>query len=167
MARYATIGTTFAATALIALPVLAQTHAPGSAPPPPSADKTMATPAAPAPGSAMATHPGTADTSAAANTDHASKYFTADHQVRTSKLVGASVYNDQKQSIGSIDDVLMSATDHKVATAVISVGGFLGLGSKLVSVPFDQLQIENDRVVLPGATKASLEGMPEYHYTSA
>ena len=50
---------------------------------------------------------------------------------------------------------------------MISVGGFLGMGGKLVSVPFDQLKIENDKIVMPGATKASLEGMPEYHYTSA
>ena len=61
----------------------------------------------------------------------------------------------------------MSDTDHKAATAIISVGGFLGMGAKLVSVPFDQLKIENDKVVMPGATKASLEGMPEYRYTNA
>ena len=108
--------------------------------------------------------PATTQTSSMASS---SKYFTADHQVRVSKVVGTSVYNDQNQSVGSIDDVLMSDNDHKAATAVISVGGFLGMGSKLVSVPFDELKIENDRVVMPGATKASLEGMPEYHYTNA
>jgi sporulation protein YlmC with PRC-barrel domain len=97
----------------------------------------------------------------------ASKYFTADHQVRVSKVVGASVYNDQNQSIGSIDDVLMRDDTHKNDMVVLSVGGFLGMGSKLVSVPFEQLKIENDKVVMPGATKASLEGMPDYHYTNA
>ena len=96
-----------------------------------------------------------------------SKYFTADHQVRVSKVVGASVYNDQNQSVGSIDDILMSDNDHKADTVVISVGGFLGMGSKLVSVPFDQLKIQDDKIVMPGATKASLEGMPEYHYSNA
>jgi hypothetical protein len=34
------------------------------------------------------------------STANAPKYFTADHQVRASKVVGASVYNDQDQSIG-------------------------------------------------------------------
>lgn len=82
------------------------------------------------------------------------------------KLVGASVYNDQNQSIGSVDDVLLSSSDNKAGNVVISVGGFLGMGSKLVSVPFDQLKVEADKVVLPGATKASLEGMPEYHYSN-
>jgi sporulation protein YlmC with PRC-barrel domain len=145
-----------AATALLTFPVLAQTStstSPAAPPPPPG--MTTSSPAS----------TGVAGSSSTASS--APKYFTADHQVRSSKVVGASVYNDQNQSVGSIDDVLMSDADHKAATAVISVGGFLGMGSKLVSVPFDQLKIENDKIVMPGATKASLEGMPEYHYTNA
>lgn len=160
MARHASIGTMIAATALISLPVLAQTT-PNTAPPPGTARTTTTT---------TTTHPanpGMATSTAPATTSSTPKYFTADHQVRSSKIVGASVYNDQNQSIGSIDDVLMSDADHKASTVVISVGGFLGMGSKLVSVPFDQLKIGNDKIVMPGATKASLEGMPEYRYTSA
>ena len=156
MAKYASIGTMLAATALISWPVLAQPTtgtSPATPPPGMTPSRTMTTP-----------RPATTQTSSMASS---SKYFTADHQVRVSKVVGTSVYNDQNQSVGSIDDVLMSDNDHKAATAVISVGGFLGMGSKLVSVPFDQLKIENDRVVMSGATKASLEGMPEYHYTNA
>ena len=163
MSRRASIGTMIAATALIAWPVLAQTTsgtgpaAPApSTPPGMTSNRTTTT--------TTTTRP---ETTANSSTSTTSKYFTADHQVRASKVVGASVYNDQNQSVGSIDDVLMSDTDHKAATAVISVGGFLGMGSKLVSVPFDQLKIENDKIVMPGATKASLEGMPEYHYTNA
>lgn len=162
MARYASYATTIAATALIAWPALAQTT-------------TSKSPAAP-PGmtpSHSATHStttGAAGSSTATSASSESKtpvYFTAGHQVRVSKVVGASVYNDQNQSIGSIDDVLMSDNDHKADTVVLSVGGFLGMGSKLVSVPFDQLKIENDKIMMPGATKASLEGMPEYHYGNA
>ncbi len=156
MAIRASIGTTIATTALIAWPVLAQTTAGPGAGTPPSPGMTTTRPASPGTGSA-----------GPATTSSAPKYFTADHQVRASKVVGASVYNDQNQSIGSVDDVLMTDSDHKAGTAVISVGGFLGMGSKLVSVPFDQLKIENDRIVMPGATKASLEGMPEYRYNNA
>ena len=163
MARYASIGTVFAATALVALPVLAQTATPGSSPNPPASGITTQ-PAAP---SAAGNAPATMPSSTSQTTATPPKYFTADHQMRASKLVGASVYNDQNQSIGSIDDILMGDSDHKAATAVVSVGGFLGMGSKLVSVPFDQLKVEHDKVVLPGASKASLEGMPEYHYTNA
>ena len=155
MSRQASIGTMIAATALIAWPVLAQTTS-----------RTRRAGAAPwhdiqPPGG----HPSA--TGPAADVRCASKYVTADRHVRASKVVGASVYNDQDQSIGSIDDVLMGVGDRKGATVVLSVGGFLGMGSKLVSVPFDELKIQNDRIVMPGATKASLEGMPEYRYTNA
>src|SRR5690348_16474114 len=159
MSKSSSIASMVAASALFALPALAQT--------------TLNTaPAAPPPG-ATSTHTTTTTTTtrpsdtAHASTTSNSKYFTADHQVRVSKVVGASVYNDQNQSIGSIDDVLMRDDSHKNDMVVLSVGGFLGMGSKLVSVPFVQLKIENDKVVMPGATKASLEGMPDYHYTNA
>ena len=158
MARYASYGTMLAATALIAWPALAQTT-------------TSTHPAAPpgmTPSHSTATGPARSSTATSASSESKTPvYFTAGHQVRVSKVVGASVYNDQNQSIGSIDDVLMSDNDHKADTVVLSVGGFLGMGSKLVSVPFDQLKIENDKIVMPGATKASLEGMPEYHYGNA
>jgi sporulation protein YlmC with PRC-barrel domain len=157
MARRASIGAMIAATALISLPVLAQTTTTNTSPSPAVTTATTPRPA----------NPDMATNSPAPSTSSTPKYFTADHQVRSSKIVGASVYNDQNQSIGSIDDVLMSDTDHKADTAVISVGGFLGMGAKLVSVPFDQLKIGNDKVVMPGATKASLEGMPEYRYSNA
>jgi hypothetical protein len=55
--------------------------------------------------------------------------------------VGATVYNDSNQSIGSVDDLIVGQ-DGKISTAVISVGGFLGIGSKLVRVPYDQLRFE-------------------------
>lgn len=156
MATRASMGTMIAAAALLSWPVLAQTTGSTTSPAAP-----------PSPGTTTSRTTTTTTTGSSATTSSVPKYFTADHQVRASKVVGASVYNDQNQSVGSVDDVLMSDTDHKAATAVISVGGFLGMGAKLVSVPFDQLKIENDKIVMPGATKASLEGMPEYRYTNA
>jgi sporulation protein YlmC with PRC-barrel domain len=60
---------------------------------------------------------------------------------RSSKLVGATVYNDSGQSIGTVDDLLVG-DDGKISQAVVSVGGFLGIGSKLVALPYDQLKFE-------------------------
>ena len=155
MAKHLFYGMVVAASALTSLPVLAQVApAPGS---PPASGSNIA-----ANSSTVMTAP--AATPAPSSSATESTYFTADHQLRVSKLVGASVYNGQNQSIGSIDDVLMGDADHKADTAVISVGGFLGIGSKLVSVPFDQIKIQDNKVVMPGATKASLERMPGYNY---
>jgi hypothetical protein len=48
--------------------------------------------------------------------------------------------------------------------AILSVGGFLGMGKHLVAVPFNDLQIDNRRVVLPDATRKSLAALPEFKY---
>jgi sporulation protein YlmC with PRC-barrel domain len=58
---------------------------------------------------------------------------------RASGLVGATVYNDQGDSIGTVNDLLLSS-DGTIQNAVISVGGFLGIGSKLVAVPFKNIK---------------------------
>jgi PRC-barrel domain len=54
----------------------------------------------------------------------------------------------------------------RVLFAIIQVGGFLGLGSRLIAVPYTSLQISDDgrRIVLPGATQQQLEKLPEFKY---
>jgi len=63
---------------------------------------------------------------------------------RSSQIVGATVYNDHANSIGTIDNLLVDNSG-KISEAVISVGGFLGVDSKLVAVPFSQLKFEQSR----------------------
>jgi hypothetical protein len=95
---------------------------------------------------------------------------TDNGNLRATKIVGSSVYNDHDQKIGSIDDLVIG-NDHSLQ-AVLSVGGFLGMGSKMVAVPFDKLEFGNtkgssdNRVVLPGSTKDGLSSMPEFSYTN-
>jgi PRC-barrel domain len=85
---------------------------------------------------------------------------------RSSKLVGAPVVNDANESIGKIDDLLVGRSD-KVLYAVLSVGGFLGVGSKLVAVPYASLQISAKNVVLPGGNKDQLKSLPEFKYATS
>ncbi len=84
-----------------------------------------------------------------------------DNEWRSSKVIGATVFNSSGQDIGSIDDLLMG-DDGKIDKAVISTGGgVLGIGAKLVAVPFDQLKFEpsvgNNGSVLK-ATEAPANG---------
>ena len=83
--------------------------------------------------------------------------------MRASRLMGADVYNDQDEHIGTLDD-LMIADNGTVAFAILSVGGFLGIGSRLVAVIFDRLLIDDYRVVLPGATREELKRLPQFDY---
>lgn len=84
---------------------------------------------------------------------------------RSTKIVGSSVANDSNETIGTIDDVIVS-TDGKVPYVVLSVGGFLGLGARLVVVPYADLRFADGRITLPGATRDELRALPEFKYTT-
>ncbi len=84
--------------------------------------------------------------------------------VRVSKLIGANVYGDGTTVLGTVDDLIVDA-DHKVALAIVAVGGVLGVGAKLVALPIGQLQTGVDgKLMLPGSTKDTLGAMPAFTY---
>jgi sporulation protein YlmC with PRC-barrel domain len=82
---------------------------------------------------------------------------------RTSKVVGSSVVNEANETVGTIDDLIVTPSE-KVPFAVLSVGGFLGMGTKYVVVPYNSLQVRDKKMVLPGATRDSLNALPEFKY---
>ncbi len=83
---------------------------------------------------------------------------------RASKLIGADVYNKEGDNIGSIDDFIVGG-DKEISFAIISVGGFLGLGDRLVAVPAKLFTSnEKNEVVLPKASKEDLEALPAFKY---
>jgi sporulation protein YlmC with PRC-barrel domain len=78
---------------------------------------------------------------------------------RASKVVGLRVYNDKNESIGSINDLLTDKSG-SIKAAVISVGGFLGVGARLVAVPFDKIKFVNEPVVYTGVAGAPNANRP-------
>ena len=90
-------------------------------------------------------------------------YMTTDRNMRSSKLIGMTVYNDRNEKIGTIDDIMLPAAGGEV-TAVISVGGFLGIGEKLIKVPLSHVHFKTDRAMMDGGDKATMGSMPKYSY---
>jgi hypothetical protein len=84
---------------------------------------------------------------------------------RASKIIGATVVNEANETIGKVDDVLVGRND-KVLYSVLSVGGFLGMGSKLIAVPYASLQVSDTKMVLPGGNKDALKALPEFKYAT-
>jgi sporulation protein YlmC with PRC-barrel domain len=64
---------------------------------------------------------------------------------RASKLSGVDVYNEQNEKIGDISDVILDKSG-KASAVIIGVGGFLGMGEHLVSVPFEKIKWVNEPV---------------------
>lgn len=63
---------------------------------------------------------------------------------RVSKMLGADVRNTQGEKIGDIKDLIVDAKGN-VSLAVISTGGFLGLGDRMHAVPWGALQRSNEK----------------------
>ena len=83
---------------------------------------------------------------------------------RASKLIGTGVTNDKNEKIGSLDDLVVDK--NRVLFAVLQVGGFLGIGSRLVAVPAESLVIDDAgrKIQLPGASKDQLKSLSEFKY---
>lgn len=84
---------------------------------------------------------------------------------RASKVIGTSVVNGANETIGTIDDLLVSP-DGKQPYAILSIGGFLGIGSHLVVVPYESLKFADNKIVLPAGSKDTLRTLPEFKYTA-
>ncbi len=83
---------------------------------------------------------------------------------RASKVIGSSVVNDANETIGKIDDLLVTR-DGKEPYAVLSVGGFLGMGTRMVVIRYDSLKFADNKIVLPGGTKDGLRMLPAFQYS--
>lgn len=133
----------------------------------PSVDRMETTPApratdpapaaTPAPGAAAETTAGTFATTQSAD------------DWRSSRLVGMAVHNAANERVGDINELVLDSNG-QIQHVVIGVGGFLGIGEKLVAVSFKDLNIqrENDgsaRVTM-NTTKEALQNAPDYKYHS-
>ena len=65
---------------------------------------------------------------------------------RASKLAGVSIYGPDQQRVGTISDVLVSH-EGGAKYVVVGVGGFLGIGTKDVAIPFDQVAFTDQPIV--------------------
>jgi len=84
------------------------------------------------------------------------------HQISSDFFMGAPVFNRAKIYIGGVEDLVVDLANRRVTRAVIEVGGFLGIESKKVIIPFRRLtRVTSDYVVYPGS-KSELERMPAY-----
>lgn len=83
--------------------------------------------------------------------------------IAASRVEGTSVYNRQSESLGSIYDVMIDKRSGKVAYAIMSFGGFLGMGESYHPLPWSTLTYDE---ALGGYVvdidKDRLENAPHY-----
>ncbi len=78
-------------------------------------------------------------------------------------LIGEDVYNHKDEDLGDIKEIMLEVNTGKVAYAVLSFGGLMGMGEKLFAVPWNALKLdtENKRFLL-NVDKKRLETAPGF-----
>jgi hypothetical protein len=92
------------------------------------------------------------------------RFFTAqdDKQTVSYEVIGASVHNQEGESIGKIDGLLFDENDRIIA-GIVSVGGFLGIGAKNVAVNWNEFQFQpENEVVIASLSREQLEAAPTF-----
>lgn len=79
------------------------------------------------------------DRTDAVNTDETGKLIAAD------KVIGTAVYNASGERLGTIHDVMLNKHSGRVAFAVMSFGGFLGIGERFHPLPWDLLTYDEGK----------------------
>jgi sporulation protein YlmC with PRC-barrel domain len=83
--------------------------------------------------------------------------------ISADKVSGTTVYNKAGETIGEVYDVMIDKVTGKVAYAVLSFGGFLGMGEKYHPLPWSLLKYEPaEGGYVVDLSKKQLEGAPAY-----
>ncbi len=78
-------------------------------------------------------------------------------------LLGNDVYNDADEKLGTIKEFMIDMASGRIAYAVLSYGGFLGMGDRLFAVPWQAMRLDtaNKRFTL-NVTKEKLKNAPGF-----
>ena len=81
--------------------------------------------------------------------------------ISAGKVQGTNVYNTQGENLGEVYDVMIDKRSGKIAYAVMSFGGFLGVGNNYHPLPWNTLKYDTRQEgYVVGLTKQQLEGAP-------
>jgi len=80
-----------------------------------------------------------------------------------STLAGDSVRNSAGEDLGTVDEIMIDIPSGRVAYAVLSFGGVLGMGNKLFAVPWSALEVDEDeKCFILDVDEKTLEGAPGF-----
>ena len=81
----------------------------------------------------------------------------------SSSIHGTDVKNMQGEDLGSVEDLMIDLQEGRIAYAVLSFGGFLGIGNKLFAVPWSALTVNTeDECLILDVNKDRLENAPGF-----
>jgi sporulation protein YlmC with PRC-barrel domain len=90
---------------------------------------------------------------------------TTPRLLSSSSITGTSVKNAEGKDIGKIKDLMIDHNSGEVSYAVLSFGGFLGMGDKLFAIPMQKFEFDTadrDARVVLNISKEKLEKAPGF-----
>jgi sporulation protein YlmC with PRC-barrel domain len=90
--------------------------------------------------------------------------FNVHGDVSANAVIGAKIRNDNKDTVGTVNDLYLDANG-AIKTVVVSVGGFLGVGAKDVAIKWSDIKQSRDGkslVLMTSLSKDDLKAMPDY-----
>jgi hypothetical protein len=85
--------------------------------------------------------------------------------ISLSGIIDRPVYGSDDEELGAVVNVFADLLSHRLLYALLEVGGFLGIGSRRILLPFAALGWTEDRLVLP-VDRHMLEGAPDWDKSS-
>jgi hypothetical protein len=83
--------------------------------------------------------------------------------ISADRVTGTNVYNTAGDSLGEINDVMIDKQSGRIAYAVMSFGGFLGIGERYHPLPWSALKYDTRQGgYVVGLTKDQLERAPTF-----
>jgi sporulation protein YlmC with PRC-barrel domain len=85
------------------------------------------------------------------------------HLIAANQVQGTAVYNHAQEKLGSVEDVMIDKASGRIVYAVLSFGGFLGIGDRYYPLPWEKLSYDTELGgYVVDLDKDRLEGAPSY-----
>jgi hypothetical protein len=89
--------------------------------------------------------------------------ITAGTLIAAGRVNGTNVYNTAGEKLGSVDDIMIDKVSGRAIYAVMSFGGFLGMGEKFHPLPWATLKYDAQKGgYVVNLDKKLLEAAPNY-----
>jgi hypothetical protein len=96
--------------------------------------------------------------------EQGSQSASSEYLFRVTDILGRELQDPQGELIGQVEDLIITKDDD-VARIIVSVGGFLGIGERLVAISYEGLRIDPQKgIIVHDVAQQELIKQPEFHY---
>jgi sporulation protein YlmC with PRC-barrel domain len=89
--------------------------------------------------------------------------FSTPSLLSATTIINTSVENAAGENLGKIEELMLDLNSSRISYAVLSFGGFLGMGDKLFAIPFEALTFDSvEEKIILGVDKEVLKNAPGF-----